>query len=83
MPLEQCATVGTVGDISFCDWRQYKTIDKGGMESASSIHVEFLTDQMVFRFIMRLEGQPKRNKTLTPFKGSNTQSSFITLATRA
>src|SRR3990172_4314221 len=36
-----------------------------------------------FRFILRADGQPKRNAPLTPYKGTNTQSSFVTLATRA
>ncbi len=84
-PIEQCETVGTVGDIMFVDMSQYKTIDKGGIDAAQSIHVQFLTDEMTFRFILRMDGQPKRNAPLTPFKGGSTktQSSFITLATRA
>jgi hypothetical protein len=45
--------------------------------------VEFLTDQTVFRFIFRGDGQPKRNAPLTPYKGAGTLSSFVTLATRA
>ena len=32
---------------------------------------------------MRLDGQPTLNAPLTPFKGSATQSPFVTLATRA
>lgn len=82
-PLEQCATLGTVGDIILADFMGYKTIEKGGLEAASSIHVQFLTDETTFRFILRADGQPKRNAPLTPFKGTNTQSAFITLATRA
>lgn len=83
MPIEQCETLGTVGDIVLADFSQYLTIEKGGLEAASSIHVQFLTDETVFRFILRADGQPKRNAALTPFKGTATQSSFITLATRA
>ena len=84
-PIEQCDTVGTVGDIMFADFRAYKMIEKGGIEAASSIHVQFLTDEMTFRFTLRTDGQPKRNSVLTPFKGGSTktQSSFITLDTRA
>ena len=82
-PIEQCETLGTSGDIMFADFSQYLIIEKGGIEAASSIHVQFLTDEMTFRFILRTDGQPKRNAALTPFKGTNTQSSFLTLATRA
>lgn len=83
VPIEQCATLGTVGDIIFADWNQYLTIEKGGIEAASSIHVQFLTGEETFRFVLRMDGQPMHNAPLTPFKGTNTLSSFVTLATRA
>jgi HK97 family phage major capsid protein len=82
-PIEQCESVGTVGDIIFADLSQYKGIEKGGIDAASSIHVLFLTDEMTFRFILRADGQPKRKEALTPYKGTATTSAFITLATRA
>lgn len=82
-PIEHCETLGTVGDIIFADWREYITIEKGGIEAAASIHVQFLTDETAFRFILRMDGQPKRNAPITPYKGSATQAPFITLATRA
>ena len=40
-------------------------------------------DESVFRFIFRIDGQPWWNAPLTPFKGTNTQSCFVALATRA
>lgn len=83
IPIEHCATLGTTGDIMFANFSQYLMIEKGGMEAASSIHVQFLTDETTFRFILRADGQPKRNAQLTPYKGTNKVSSFITLATRA
>jgi HK97 family phage major capsid protein len=85
-PIEQAETLGTVGDVIFADWSQYLMIEKGGIEAASSIHVQFLTDETVFRFILRTDGQPKRNAVLAPFKGSSTTDTtapFVTLATRA
>ena len=59
--------------------------DKGGIQSDTSIHVQFLYDEQVFRFIMRVDGQPVRASALTPYKGgaSYTQSHFIGLATRS
>lgn len=83
IPLEQCSTLGTTGDIILADLSQYLLIDKGGINAASSIHVRFLYDENVFRFIYRVDGQPVWNSTLTPFKGSNTLSPFIALATRS
>lgn len=82
IPLEQCQTLGTTGDILFADFSQYAMIDKGAMSSASSIHVRFVNDESVFRFIYRVDGQPIWNTPLTPFKGTNTQSPFIALANR-
>ena len=47
-----------------------------------SMHVQFLTDQMAYRFIRRVDGQPTWQSDLTPYKGTNTQSPFITLEAR-
>ena len=83
LPIEQCQTLGTVGDIILADMSQYLLIEKGGIKTASSIHVQFTTDETAFRFVYRVNGQPIWNSALTPFKGSNTQSPFVVLATRA
>jgi len=83
IPVEYAATLGTVGDICLADLSQYILIDKGGVEAASSIHVQFLTDETAFRFVYRVDGQPAWNAPLTPFKGTNTLSPFVSLATRA
>ena len=57
------------------------TITKGGMQAASSIHVQFVTDETAFRFVLRLDGQPLWHSALTPYKGSDTLSPFVTVAT--
>ena len=82
VPLEQCSAAGSVGDIILGDLSQYLLIDKGGINAASSIHVRFLYDESVFRFIYRVDGQPIWNKPITPYKGSSTLSPFVTLAAR-
>ncbi len=82
IPIEQCATVGTVGDIILVDLSQYIVGDKGGMNSATSIHVAFATDQTAFRFIYRINGLPVWHSALTPFKGSSTLSPYVALASR-
>ena len=83
MPIEQCATLGTAGDIILADLNEYILIDKGGIKAASSIHVQFTTDETAFRFVYRVNGQPLWNSALTPYKGSNTLSPFVRLATRS
>jgi HK97 family phage major capsid protein len=83
IPVEQCQTLGTVGDIILADFSEYALVRKGGLKSASSIHVKFVTDEMTFKFNMRVNGKPKWKKVLTPFKGaSNTLAPVVTVATR-
>lgn len=73
-------TLGTLGDIVLADLSKYQAIQKGGIESASSIHVKFTTDETAFRFVYRFDGAPMLNSALTPHKGSATRSHFIALA---
>jgi HK97 family phage major capsid protein len=85
IPIEYAATLGTAGDIMLADLSQYVMIDKGAIQSATSIHVKFLYDETAFRFVYRVDGQPAWNAPLTPFKGGagSTQSPFVVLATRS
>jgi HK97 family phage major capsid protein len=85
IPIEQAATLGTVGDIVLADLSKgYILAEKGGIRSDVSIHVRFVYDESVFRFVLRLDGQPVRASALTPYKGtSDTLSHFVALATRA
>jgi hypothetical protein len=61
---------------------QYIVIDKGGVQSASSMHVRFLNDEQTFRWVVRNDGQPTWNAALTPYKGSATLSPFVVVAAR-
>lgn len=83
VPVEWCATLGTVGDLVLADLRHYVTVTRGMVESMMSIHLRFDYDESVFRIIFRLDGAPWWTAPLTPYKGSTTQSCFVTLATRA
>lgn len=86
IPIEHCSTLGTVGDIILADLSQYVFIEKGGVDVATSIHVQFLYGEQVFRFMYRNNGGPGYSwaaSALTPAKGSNTLSPFVVLATRA
>lgn len=83
IPLEQCKSLGTKGDLFLCDWSKYIAIDKGGLQTAVSIHVMFVYDESVFRFVYRFDGQPELASAITPYSGSgNTLSHFVTLAGR-
>ena len=80
---EYNATLGTAGDIVLADLSQYLLADKGGVQTAASMHVRFLYGEQAFRFTWRLDGQPSWRTALTPFKGSNTLSPFVSLAVRS
>jgi len=80
--IEHCATLGAQGDIILADLSQYLVIEKGGIQSASSIHVRFIYDETAFRFVWRVDGQPAWTAALTPFQGSNDVSPFIVLDAR-
>ncbi|KAF1084846.1 Phage capsid family protein [Sporotomaculum syntrophicum] len=82
IPIEQAETLGTTGDIVLCDLSNYLLADKGGIDSAVSIHVRFLYDEQTFKFTYRVAGQPVFNKPLTPYKGTDEISPFVALATR-
>jgi HK97 family phage major capsid protein len=82
MPMEYCSTLGTVGDIVLADLSQYATSDRGSVRAASSIHVQFLTDETAFRFIYEIDGQSLWPAALTPANGTNSLSPFVALATR-
>ncbi|GLK67015.1 phage major capsid protein [Hansschlegelia plantiphila] len=82
IPVEYCATLGTPGDIVFADLSQYLAIDKGPTQSAASIHVRFIYDETVFRFVYRFNGQPIWQAPMTPYRGVKTQSPFVVLAAR-
>lgn len=73
-------SLGTLGDIMLVDMTDYLVWEKGGIEAASSIHVQFLTDQTAFRFIYRVDGQPATYSALTPYQGSTTTSPYVALA---
>lgn len=83
--LEQCQKVGTPGDLILSDLSQYLFGDPTmGLQTASSIHVRFLYDEMTFRFVYRADGLPAWNAAITPASGSALkQSPFITLGTRS
>jgi HK97 family phage major capsid protein len=80
---EYSATLGTVGDLLLISWREYQMIEKGGVQSASSIHVRFIYDETCYRFVWRLDGEGKWSAPLTPHNGTATVSPFVALATRS
>lgn len=81
--MEQAQSLGSKGDVYLFDPNQYILVDKGGMKSASSIHLRFDYNETAFRWIYRVDGQPTWVSALTPYKGSDTVSPYITLNARS
>lgn len=75
-------TLGTQGDITLWNPSSYCMITKGGIKTAMSMHLRFDYDEMVFKFTYRCDGQPWWPKALTPYKGTNTLSTHVTVAGR-
>ena len=80
---EKAQTVGTAGDIMCVDMGYYLIGDRQSLAVMASPHVNFTTDEMAWRFVQRVDGQPWLLSALTPRRGSNTLSPFVNLATRA
>lgn len=83
IPVETAETLGTEGDLVLADLGQYALVEKEGLSISRSEHVRFLNDEIVVKFTKELNGQPKYDEAITPKKGTNTLSAFVTLATRA
>lgn len=81
--VESCSALGDKGDIILADLTDYRWIDKKGTTKDSSIAVNYIYDQEAFRFRYRCNGVPRTQNTLTPYKGSQTQGKYVTLAARA
>jgi HK97 family phage major capsid protein len=80
--IEQAAALGDAGDVILADFGQYYTANKGDINEAMSIHVEFIYDQNTYRFLYFFDGQPKLKSAITPYKGSATVGPFIVTAAR-
>lgn len=80
--VEHAKTIGDAADVMFVDLSQYLFIDKGGIQSASSIHLRFDYNETAFRWTYRCDGQPLWTSALTPYQGTNTLSPFIKLGAR-
>lgn len=83
IPVEWCATLGTVGDVVLCDPKAYVMGVRGGIDSAMSMHLRFDYAETAFRWMYAVDGQPWLASAITPYKGTNTLSPVVTLATRA
>jgi len=77
-------TLGDQNDLVFADMSGYYGIKKtGGVKFAESMHLFFDRDAHAFRWTFRFNGQTFMSQPVTPNKGGNTKSQFVSLAVRA
>ena len=77
--VEYLPTLGTAGDLMLVSPSAYQVIEKaGGIQTASSIHVQFVTDETAFRFVYRVDAAPTWTTALTGKDGA-TYSPFVNL----
>jgi HK97 family phage major capsid protein len=81
---QACNAVGHQGDIILTDLKAYLAAQKvGGLRAETSIHLWFDYDQVAFRFILRIAGQPWWSQVITPRdSNSKTLSHYVTLDDR-
>jgi HK97 family phage major capsid protein len=80
---EKAETLGDLGDINFIDFSYYLVGDRQSLTAMTSEHFKFSSDTTAYRIIQRVDGRPWIRSAITPNKGSNTMSPFVSLAARA
>jgi HK97 family phage major capsid protein len=79
IPTEKMPALGTRGDLALFDPSLYVIGDRLGLEIAASEHVNFLANQMTWRFVKRLDGRPWLDNPITLQDGTTQVSPFVVL----
>ena len=79
IPTEKLPALGTKGDIILVDPSLYVIGDRMSIEVAASEHVNFLKNQMTWRVVERVDGQPWMEKAITLQDASTQVSPFVIL----
>lgn len=80
---DACSVVGTAGDIVLADLSQYVIGLRADARIERSTERYFDTDEIAFRLVLRIDGQPIAAAATRLRDGTNTVSPFVTLATRS
>jgi len=77
---EKMSALGDAGDIGFFDLSYYLIGNRQPLTIDVSEHVAFTSNQIAWRFVTRVDGQPWLASAITPYKGTATLSPFVTLS---
>jgi HK97 family phage major capsid protein len=78
-PTEKVPALGTRGDLALIDPSFYVLGDRQQVEVAASEHVNFLRNQMTWRVVERVDGQPWLDQPVTLQDGATQVSPFVVL----
>jgi HK97 family phage major capsid protein len=78
-PTEKLPALGSKGDLMLVDPSFYVVGDRMQVEIAASEHVNFLKNQMTWRVVERVDGQPWLDKAITLQDASTQVSPFVAL----
>lgn len=92
--LEQCSTLGTVGDLILANMSGYAfgyrargdlgAVDgEPGIQKDMSMHLYFDKNQSCFRYIISVDGQCWLQTAITPENGTKLLSHFVVIETRS
>jgi HK97 family phage major capsid protein len=76
---EKLPPLGTTGDVVLADPSLYVIGDRMMLEIAASEHVNFLKNQMTWRFVERIDGRPWLDAPITLQDGTTKVSPFVVL----
>jgi HK97 family phage major capsid protein len=76
---EKLPALGTKGDVMLIDPQLYVIGDRQMLEIAASEHVNFLKNQMTWRFVQRVDGRTWLDSAITLQDGTSTVSPFVAL----
>jgi HK97 family phage major capsid protein len=79
---QHAAAFTSAGDVQLHDLKYYQTITKGGMQTATSMHLYFDADATAFRTTFRVDGKPKIAAAISQAQGSTKLSPFLKLQAR-
>lgn len=82
MVSQHAASFTNQGDVLLVDPYYVRSISKGAVETATSMHLYFDADATAFRTLFRVDAQPKIVNPIQPYNGSNQLSPFVQLGTR-
>lgn len=77
---EKTPRLGLRGDVILADWKWYLIGNKQELSIASSEHVRFLYNQLVLKFVMRVDGQEKLPAPIFLKDGITEVSPFVVLS---